>query len=169
MALIGWFAIIGHVTRVAAMSPRKGDMDADFSHSLLGGRAGLATLMDALEAHLEAAGVPMAVASAVMIAADEVLSNALDYSGATRVDVAATVRDGRVAIEVSDDGQAFDPTAAAAPDTNLDIDERGIGGLGVHLVRKLMHDVSYVRREGRNELRFSRSYDLLSPSRPKGE
>ncbi len=169
MASIGQFAIIGHVTRVGQVSPRKGDMDADFSHTLSSVRAGLPDLMDALEVWLDGAGVPMAAASAVMIAADEVLSNVLDYSGAARVDVAATAQDGRVAVEVADDGAPFDPTAAAAPDTSLDVDDRAVGGLGVLLVRKLMDEVGYARDGGRNRLRFSRSYDLVSPSRPMGE
>lgn len=142
------------------MSPRKGDMDPDFSHTLSSGRTGLPQLMDALEAHLDAAGVPMAVASAVMIAADEVLANVLDHSGAGSVSVRASTRDGRVSVEVSDDGAPFDPTAAAAPDTTLDVDEREIGGLGVHLVKRLMEAVDYSRADGRNRLRFSRSYDL---------
>ncbi len=150
------------------MSPRKGDMDADFSHTLSGGRTGLPALLDALEAHLSEAGAPMAVASAVMIAADEVLSNVVDHGGAAAVQVTAGVRDGRVTVEVVDDGVAFDPTAAAAPDTGLGVDEREIGGLGVHLVRKLMDDVAYQREGDRNRLRFSRSYDLMSPSRPTG-
>lgn len=147
------------------MSPRKGDMDADFSHTLSGGRAGLPALLDALESHLAEASVPAPVASAVMIAADEVLSNALDYSGAGSVTVDARARDGRVLVEVTDDGKAFDPTAMAAPDTGLSVDERDIGGLGVHLVRKLMDDVRYEREGGRNKLRFSRSYDVMSSSR----
>jgi serine/threonine-protein kinase RsbW len=143
-------------------------MDADFSHTLSGGRTGLPALLDALEAHLADAGVPMAVASAVMIAADEVLSNALDYSGADSVAVSARARGGRVQVEVTDDGKAFDPTAMATPDTGLSIDERDVGGLGVHLVRKLMDDVRYQREGGRNRLSFSRSYDLMSPSRRTG-
>lgn len=150
------------------MSPRKGDMDADFSHTLRGGRTGLPELLDALERHLDGAGVPMAAASAVMIAADEVLSNVIDHGGAGVVEVVASTVGGRVAVEVADDGAAFDPTAAAAPDTALGVDERDIGGLGVHLVRRLMDDVAYVREDGRNRLRFSRSYDLVSPSRDAG-
>jgi serine/threonine-protein kinase RsbW len=150
------------------MSPRKGDMDADFSHTLSGGRTGLPALLDALEAHLSEAGAPMGVASAVMIAADEVLSNVVDHGGAATVQVTAGVRDGRVTVEVVDDGVAFDPTAAAAPDTSLDVEDRDVGGLGVHLVRKLMDEVAYRREGERNRLRFSRSYDLMSPSRRTG-
>lgn len=162
---IGRFAEFDHATRVVAVSSRKGDMDDDFSHSLLDGRTGLPALLDALEAYLETAGAPPAAVSAVMIATDEVLSNVVDYSGAARVDVAASVRDGRVSIDVTDDGGQFDLTAATAPDTSLSVDDRDIGGLGIHLVRKLMQDVRYVREDEKNKLSFSRSYDLVSPSR----
>lgn len=151
------------------MSPRKGDMDADFSHTLRGGRTGLPELLGALESHLAGAGVPMAAASAVMIAADEVLSNVINHGGAGVVEVAASTTGGRVTVEVADDGAAFDPTAAAAPDTGLGVDEREIGGLGVHLVRRLMDEVAYERDSGRNRLRFSRAYDRVSPSRDRGD
>src|SRR5690242_13744515 len=46
------FARIRHATRVAAMSPRKGDMDTAFTHTLSGGGADLSAVLDALEAHL---------------------------------------------------------------------------------------------------------------------
>jgi serine/threonine-protein kinase RsbW len=143
-------------------------MDLDFSHSLSDGRTGLPALLDALESRLLEAGVPMAVTSAVMIAADEVLSNALDYSGARSVTLTARAQAGHVTVEVLDDGKAFDPTAMATPDTELSVEDRAVGGLGVHLVRKLMEDVRYERDAGRNRLSFSRSYDLVSPSRPAG-
>lgn len=162
---IGRFARKDHATRVALLSPLKGAMDGDFSRTLLDGRTGLPALLDALEDYLGGAGAPSSAVSAVMIAADEVLSNVVDYSGATRVDVAARVRDGRVAMEVVDDGGPFDVTAAAPPDTTLPVEEREIGGLGIHLVRELMQDVRYVRDEERNKLSFSRAYDLVSPSR----
>lgn len=140
-------------------------MAADFSHTLSGGRTGLPTLLDALEAHMLEAGVPMSVVSAVMIAADEVLSNALDHSGAQAITVTAAIGEGRVTVAVTDDGAPFDPTAAAAPDTSLSVEEREIGGLGVHLVRRLMDEVRYERIDGHNRLSFSRSQDLMSPSR----
>lgn len=132
-------------------------MAADFSHTLSGGRTGLPTLLDALEAHLLNAGAPMSAVSAVMIAADEVLSNALDHSGARAITLTAAVREGRVLVAVTDDGAPFDPTLAPAPDTGLSVDERQIGGLGVHLVRQLMDEVRYERVDGHNKLSFSKS------------
>lgn len=132
-------------------------MVADFSHTLAGGRTGLPTLLDALEAHLVDAGASASTIGAVMVAADEVLSNALDHSGARAIAVTAAVREGRVTVEVTDDGEPFDPTSAATPDTSLPVEERQIGGLGVHLVRRLMDDVRYERVGGCNRLSFSKS------------
>ena len=50
-------------------------------------------------------------------------------------------------LELSDDGIAFDPLSLPPPDVSLDIEDRLIGGLGVHLIRTMMDSVSY-RREG---------------------
>lgn len=134
-------------------------MELDFSHTLSGGRTGFPALMDALEAYLVDRGVPDAAAGALMVAADEVVSNILDHGGrALSVEVTARVGDGRAWVEVVDDGPAFDPTAAAAPDTGLSVEDRDIGGLGIHLVRKLSDEVAYERRGDRNRLRFSKTF-----------
>lgn len=134
-------------------------MELDFSHTLSGGRTGFPALMDALEAYLAERGVPGAAAGALMVAADEVVSNILDHGGrAPSVEVTARVADGRAWVEVVDDGPAFDPTAAAAPDTGLSVEDRDIGGLGIHLVRKLSDEVAYERRGDRNRLRFSKTF-----------
>ena len=56
----------------------------------------------------------------------------------------------RVAVE--DDGEPFNPLEAAEADTSKPLEERAIGGLGVHLVRKLTDALEYQRHEGRNLL-----------------
>ena len=143
-------------------------MEPEFSHTLLGGRAGLGALLDDLESGLTARGAPIATVSAVLIAADEVLSNILDHGAATVVAVAAEVRGGRIEFRIEDDGVAFNPLAAATPDTQLSIEEREIGGLGILLVRKLMDEVGYERSGKHNRLRFSKSYAPTSTSRQPG-
>jgi serine/threonine-protein kinase RsbW len=140
-------------------------MEPDVSHTLLDGAMDLSTLLDTLETELAGRGVPIAAVSAVLIAADEVVSNILNHGEAVSVEVAAKVADGRVTMRVTDDGVAFDPLAASAPDTTLSIEEREIGGLGIHLVRKLMDDVGYERRGKHNRLQFSKSFASPSTSR----
>lgn len=141
-------------------------MEPDFSHTLLDGATGLSALLDTLEEDLAGRGVPMAVVSSVMIAADEVISNALNHGGgAPSVEVAAKVEGGRVTVRIVDDGAAFDPLAAEAPDTTLSVEDREIGGLGIHLVRKMMDHVAYERRGKHNRLLFSKSFAPTSASR----
>jgi serine/threonine-protein kinase RsbW len=141
-------------------------MEPDFSHTLRDGASGLSLLLDTLEEELAARGVPMATVSAVLIAADEVISNALNHGGgAPSVEVAAKVEGDQVSVQIIDDGVAFDPLTAAAPDTGLGVEDREIGGLGIHLVRKMMDDVAYERRGKHNRLLFSKSYAPRSASR----
>ena len=54
--------------------------------------------------------------------------------------------------ELSDDARPFDPLNAPPPDLNSAIEDRRIGGLGVHLVKTLMDDVGYAYRDGRNHI-----------------
>ena len=64
-------------------------------------------------------------------------------------------RDGEdLTLMIEDDGPAFDPLTLPAPNVHARLDERRIGGLGVHLVRQLMDTVSYERDGGRNRLRL---------------
>lgn len=134
-------------------------METEFSQTLTGGRSGFSALMNALEGYLIRRGAPEAALGALMVSVDEVVSNILNHGGeALRVAVSAGA-DGRAAwVEVVDDGPPFDPTAAAAPDTGLPLEERDVGGLGIHLVRKLADEVAYDRRGGRNRLRFSKTF-----------
>ena len=143
-------------------------MTSDFSRTLAGGRAGFPEVLEALEAYLETRGVPPSAVAPVMIAADEIISNALDHGGKDdlppRVDVTARVAAGRVTMQVDDDGAAFNPLESAAPDTELAVEDRAIGGLGIHLVRKLMDEVGYERHQGRNRLRFAKTYSSDAPT-----
>ena len=54
-------------------------------------------------------------------------------------------------LEVSDNGIPFNPLTLAAPDIDLDLDAREIGGLGIHFVRQLGDDLHYERTQCLNE------------------
>jgi anti-sigma regulatory factor (Ser/Thr protein kinase) len=61
-------------------------------------------------------------------------------------------RPGRLCLEIEDDGRPFDPTVHAPPDTNAPLDQRKIGGLGIHFIRQTMDVMSYQRRDNHNVL-----------------
>ena len=52
---------------------------------------------------------------------------------------------------VGDDGSPFDPLASREPQIDLPVEEREIGGLGIHLIKNLTDEVSY-RRDGDSNL-----------------
>ncbi|MEI9479990.1 MAG: ATP-binding protein, partial [Deltaproteobacteria bacterium] len=57
-----------------------------------------------------------------------------------------------VSLTVQDDGRPFDPLYAQAPDIHSPLAERPVGGLGIYIVRKMMDEVRYEHRGGRNIL-----------------
>ncbi len=92
----------------------------------------------------------------VNLVLEELILNIIDYgSGDGDPDIALDVEsdDSSISIVISDSGPAFDPlTEAPAPDLTATVSERRVGGLGVHLTKTLMDEVSYSRDAGRNRL-----------------
>jgi anti-sigma regulatory factor (Ser/Thr protein kinase) len=90
----------------------------------------------------------------VNVLLDELLSNIISYAYKDDeehfIDVRVEVVPDRLAVTVSDDGKPFNPFSGNAPDTGLGIEEREVGGLGIHLVRNMVDEVVYNRRTDRN-------------------
>jgi anti-sigma regulatory factor (Ser/Thr protein kinase) len=105
-------------------------------------------------------GLPPRAVFELNLALDEILTNVVSYAYADvapheivlRLFVAVEAPAIEVLVEVEDDGQPFDPTSAPPPDINLSIEDRPIGGLGIHLVRQVMDELVYRRQHDRNVL-----------------
>jgi serine/threonine-protein kinase RsbW len=108
--------------------------------------------------------VPDAARRTFNIAFDDLLNNIVTYAydGATdqRIDVVIHVAPDCVEASLADDGPAFDPFARAAPDVDADLDERAIGGLGIHLVRSMMDEVTHSRADARNVVVLRKYLDV---------
>ena len=63
-------------------------------------------------------------------------------------------------IRIEDDGKKFDFSMFPDPDTSLTAEERNIGGLGIHFVRKLMDDVDYQYEGGKNILMLKKKIKI---------
>jgi sigma-B regulation protein RsbU (phosphoserine phosphatase) len=90
------------------------------------------------------------------LAIEEAVVNVMNYAypageeGTVTIDAKA---DGTtLTFVIIDNGTPFDPTAKGEVDTTLSAEERGIGGLGIHLIRQLMDSINYERNNGRNVL-----------------
>lgn len=121
--------------------------------------ARLRELTTTIDEVLHEHGVAQQLRHDVRLIAEEVACNVVDHGGADQephtivTDVSA--RDGQLIIEFRDDGNAFDPLSASAPDVDADIHDRPIGGLGLHLVRELADSLTYRREGGHNVLRVT--------------
>ncbi len=113
---------------------------------LVGTLADLARIGAFIEEACGQAHVDPAAQFDVVMAVDEACSNVFEhaYGGtAGQVDLYFETRDRDLIITVHDRGRPFDPAAVPMPDVNLPLEERPIGGLGLHLMRQLMDDVSF--------------------------
>lgn len=95
------------------------------------------------------------VKNGVSIVLDDLLNNVINYAFQDEeehlIDVSLATDGQRFIVTVTDDGVEFDPFAQRIkPDTESGLDEREIGGLGIHLIRNLMDDVSYRRIDEKN-------------------
>lgn len=110
----------------------------------------------AVDEFLQELDVPEAGRYAVRLTLEEILSNIVKYAfpGAERHEISVRVspESGFIALHFEDDGRPFDPTEVPAPDTVAPLEERRIGGLGLHLVRAFSDRISYRRNRDRNHL-----------------
>ncbi|MBQ3925024.1 MAG: ATP-binding protein [Firmicutes bacterium] len=124
--------------------------------------ANLPHIMKWLDDALESIGCPNKAHMQIDVAADEILGNIVSYAypdKAGNVTVKFEHQDdpGLLSLTFIDQGVPFDPLTVADPDTTLGPEERGIGGLGIFLIKKMMDNVSYEYKDGSNVLSISKS------------
>ena len=112
---------------------------------------------------IDSLGIPSELNMPVNLALEEAVSNVMLYAY-------PDVKNGQVLVEfvrscidinkpqeqivfiISDGGTPFDPTQQPPADISLSLEDRAIGGLGIHLVLQLMDEVHYERVDEKNVL-----------------
>lgn len=128
--------------------------------------AELERLHDSLSAFLTENHLPGEFVMDAMLVLEEVFSNIVLHgyrdSAEHEILVRMAVEGDTFVLWVEDDGVAFNPLEVSPVDTGLPLEERPVGGLGIHLVRSLMSEVAYSRHDGRNRLEMRKQ---IPPSR----
>lgn len=111
---------------------------------------------------LEENDCPMKIQLQIELTVEEVFINIASYAYAPQIGTAKISVDvdgdkADVTMVFEDSGVPYDPLAKEDPDVTLPASERGIGGLGIFLVKKNMNDVKYEYKDGKNVLTLTKS------------
>lgn len=109
-----------------------------------------------IEENLELAECPMKIAMKIVVCVEELYVNVASYAydGASGDCTLYFEQDektpNRISITIEDKGKPFNPLEKADPDTTLDAEEREIGGLGIFMVKNIMDNIIYERKQKNN-------------------
>jgi serine/threonine-protein kinase RsbW len=125
--------------------------------------------LEALSKHLNKfgrlTGLSETCITDVNICLDELFTNIVSYG--FEDDLAHTIRfamnlDNQVlTLSIEDEGVPFNPLEKKDPEVPADLIDVRIGGLGIHIVRKLMDDIRYKRKQGKNKLTMKKSISVF--------
>ena len=109
-----------------------------------------------IEEVAESHGADMSLTMSINLALEEAVVNVMNYAypqgTSGEIDITVAYTNGTLVFTISDAGTPFDPTKVSDVDTSLSAEERPIGGLGIHLVRQIMDEVSYSYEKNHNIL-----------------
>jgi anti-sigma regulatory factor (Ser/Thr protein kinase) len=107
----------------------------------------------------EAARLSKKTSFAVQLCLDEAVANILEHgkgsAGASAIAADLECSDSKVVLEIEDDGNPFDPSVVAAPQTPQTLEAASPGGCGIHLIRQFSSRMEYARAGGHNRLRLT--------------
>ena len=122
----------------------------------------IAAVTEFVDEQLESIDCPLKAQMQIDIAIDELFSNIARYAYDPEVGpatVSVDVIEDPMAVEVTfvDNGIPYDPLAKEDPDITLSAEERGIGGLGIFMVKKSMDEITYENKDGKNILKIKKN------------
>ena len=97
---------------------------------------------------------------------EELFTNIVSYGYTDNaehwIDIEITYENGTLTIRMEDDGIPFNPMDAEKPDFDSSLDQRSVGGLGVHLVKHFTKEIDYERRGNKNILTLKKTFYIDS-------
>lgn len=109
-----------------------------------------------LEAYFEANDIDFETANAIQLSLDELVTNVISYAYDDQeeheIEIILNFHGDYVSVLLSDDGNEFNPFARPEVDTNKALEDRQVGGLGIHLVKNMMDEFDYKREGQKNHI-----------------
>jgi serine/threonine-protein kinase RsbW len=133
----------------------------------------LSLIRSSIEKYLMNFGdIPQGIIDDVLLAVEEGVSNIIihGYQGQPgTIDIRLRRSSDSLAVYLRDDASPFNPATVPEPDLTLPLEQRPVGGLGVHMMRQLMDEMTHrVTSQGGNELTLIKK-DIVysSPQSPR--
>lgn len=110
-----------------------------------------------------AAGLSERDAGRMELAVEEALTNIIHYSGlqpTQYISIDCQAEENEIQIILEDEGTPFNPLSKSNKviDPTIPIEDRELGGFGIHLILNLMDHVHYRYEKGKNILTLIKSY-----------
>ena len=122
----------------------------------------VARLHPFLTSYCEHEGTPMEQVFDFEVILEELVTNVIKYGGVDAGQECCLIellREGnQITIRFSDWGNPFNSLARDEVDTDKPIEEREIGGLGIHFIKKLTDTQSYEYKDGKNVLTLTKKF-----------
>jgi len=132
---------------------------AKFAFETIADTAHLEAIADFVERSLNDLGIQEKYRGHICVAVDEAVTNVALYAypnAKGNVKITMERIGDRLLVEITDSGIAFNPLNHPVPDITASIENRLIGGLGVHLMRKMMDEMQYRRINNANCLSLAK-------------
>jgi len=105
--------------------------------------------------------VPPAADYLANLAIEELVTNCIKYAYDDAkqhvIEIGLKLSGGELVLTVTDDGRPFNPLEVPEPDTSLPVEDLPIGGLGIHLLRRMSDRMEYARVDRKNQLTLRKS------------
>ncbi len=102
----------------------------------------------------------------IRLVLEEVVTNIISYGYENQADhiIEVQIADAEQAVTLSvrDDACPFNLLEHPVPDLEIPVEDRKIGGMGIHMVRQIMDTIDYKREAGENRLLMRKSKKLGS-------
>ena len=123
----------------------------------------LGKVLSFIDQELEDAGCGMKTSLQISIAVEELFVNVAHYAyapeeGTIEIGIEITRDPDYAEITLSDTGIPYDPLAKDDPDVSLPAEKRGIGGLGIFMVKKSMDTMTYDYVDGHNVVKIGKYF-----------
>ena len=108
-----------------------------------------------VDGFVEELGASMKAQMQIDVAVEEIFVNIASYAyapdtGDATIKIGKDPENNKVFITFVDSGKPYNPLEKEDPDITLSAEERGVGGLGIFMVKKSMDDMRYEYKDGQN-------------------